>query len=476
MKKFWQVWVLGVLLALLGLAMYLATGLETRKQAGKATARGPRAGQERAHLDHAAFFPQAFSRPQEVTLACLKCHPQAGPDMQKTPHWLWLGQSVVIPGRSQPTRIGKKNLINNYCIGIQGNWAGCTKCHAGYGWMDETFDFTRAENIDCLVCHERSGAYQKGPGGVPPAETDLLAVARSVGFPRRDNCGGCHNFGGGGLGVKHGDLDSTLDNPSDYDDVHMGKHAFLCIDCHKAPGHLIRGRAYSVSVEHQHGLSCAECHPGQLHRDARLDGHLQAVACQACHIPTFSRRVATKTDWDWSKAGDPKRKDDPHTYLKIKGEFAYGHDLVPEYHWFNLTMTRYLLGDRIDPRTVTDINRPLGAREDRSARIWPFKVNRGKQPYDQKNLTLMVPVTSGKGGYWTEFDWNQAVRLGAEKTGTDYSGEVGFASTRMFWPLSHQVVPKEQALGCTDCHGEKGRLDWSALGYDGDPARLGGRR
>jgi hypothetical protein len=33
------------------------------------------------------------------------------------------------------------------------------------------------------------------------------------------------------------------------------------------------------------------------------------------------------------------------------------------------------------------------------------------------------------------------------------------------------VVPKEKALRCADCHGAKGRLDWKALGYAGDPRK-----
>mgnify|MGYP000666355391 CR=1 FL=1 len=38
-----------------------------------------------------------------------------------------------------------KYSINNFCIGIQGNWPSCTACHAGYGWEDESFDFTYNE-------------------------------------------------------------------------------------------------------------------------------------------------------------------------------------------------------------------------------------------------------------------------------------------------------------------------------------------
>jgi hypothetical protein len=37
--------------------------------------------------------------------------------------------------------------------------------------------------------------------------------------------------------------------------------------------------------------------------------------------------------------------------------------------------------------------------------------------------------------------------------------------------VNHMVVPKSQALKCNDCHGAKGRMDWQALGYSGDPRR-----
>ncbi len=56
-----------------------------------------------------------------------------------------------------------------------------------------------------------------------------------------------------------------------------------------------------------------------------------------------------------------------------------------------------------------------------------------------------------------------------------YSGQYGFAETWMYWPTTHMVQPKENALQCTDCHAENGRLDWEALGYPGDPMEWGGR-
>ncbi len=429
----------------------------------------------RAHFDHASVMGGPYATPQDVTRACLGCHPGASAVM-KTAHFTWLGEEVQVPGHPGKVRIGKKNLINNFCISTIGNEKACTKCHAGYGWADARYDFTRAENVDCLVCHEHGSGYVKGVAGMPEKGVDLVAAARSVGTPGRENCLTCHAYGGGGEAVKHGDLDSSLEHPPSYQDVHMGKHGFLCVDCHASKDHQLRGRAFSVSVEDGNGLSCTECHQGPQHRDARIEGHLRLVACQTCHIPTFAPSIPTKASWDWSKAGDASRKEDQHHYLKIKGEFVYEQDAVPEYRWFDLTVNRYLMGDRIDPAQVTALNPPRGDITEPAARIWPFKIHRAVQPYDAVNRYLFPPVTGGTGGYWTTFDWDTSFRLGEKASGLPYSGKYGFARTEMYWPLSHMVAPKEKALGCTECHGSTGRLDWKALGYAGDPIQTGGRK
>lgn len=444
--------------------------------AGRASAQHATGWQRptRPHFDHAAVITGRFETPQEVTRACLGCHPEAV-EVMKTAHWTWLGDEVRVLGRDRKLRIGKKNLINNFCIATAGNERACMKCHAGYGWADASFDFTKAENVDCLVCHERGSGYAKGPAGLPAKGVDLAAAARSVGTPGRENCLACHAYGGGGQAVKHGDLDSSLVHPSTDDDVHIGKHGFLCVDCHGGSRHRLRGRAFSVSVEDANGVACTDCHRTAQHRDARLEAHVASVACQTCHIPTFARKIPTKATWDWSKAGDATRPEDPHGYLRIKGEFTYEQDVVPEYRWFRLEANRYLSGDRIDPSAVTPINLPVGGIADRSARIWPFKIHRAVQPYDAVHRYLLTPVTGGANGFWTTFDWDSALRLGEKASGLPYSGRYGFARTEMYWPLTHMVAPKEKALGCTDCHGPRSRMDWKALGYAGDPLETGGR-
>jgi len=149
---------------------------------------------------------------------------------------------------------------------------------------------------------------------------------------------------------------------------------------------------------------------------------------------------------------------------------------VPEYFWFNGRADRYIKGDTIDPEKVVQLNRPLGDIHDPQARIWPFKVHRGKQPYDRVHRYLLVPKTVGEDGFWKTFDWDRSLRLGAQAAGLVYSGEFGFVETTLVYNLSHMVAPKQFALQCHDCHSENGRMDWRALGYPGDPARFGGRQ
>jgi octaheme c-type cytochrome (tetrathionate reductase family) len=427
------------------------------------------------HTDHTDIVAGPFSTGPEVTRACLDCHADAADQVMATTHWTWESEPVQLPGRTELVTIGKKNQINNFCIGIQGNWNKCTSCHAGYDWVDAAYDFTNANNVDCLACHADPALYAKSDYGNPAEGVDLTAAAQSVRAPTRENCGACHFNGGGGNGVKHGDLDESLYFPTDSLDVHMGQNNFQCTDCHVTQDHQIRGSAVSVTVGDANLVRCTDCHAPTLHADARLNEHLDTVACQTCHIPAIALEDPTKVTWDWSTAGQD-RPDDHFTYLRIKGSFLYESNYQPVYLWDNGTLAeRYLLGDVIDPTQPTFINRPAGDINDPTARIAPFKLHVAQQPYDALYNYLLQPVTAGEGGFWTTFDWDSAMELAEPLTGLDYSGELGFAETWMYWRTSHMVQPAENALQCAECHGENGRLDWAALGYPGDPMEWGGR-
>lgn len=428
------------------------------------------------HTDHTDIIQGPFEKATDVTRACLECHEDAAHEVMGTTHWTWESEPTEVEGRDGPVTVGKKNAINNFCIGIQGNWPGCTSCHAGYGWEDANYDFSQGENVDCLVCHDNTGTYVKGNAGYPAEGVDLLEVAQSVAVPTRENCGGCHFKGGGGNAVKHGDLDETLYFPPSNVDVHMGKHDFLCTDCHRTKDHNIKGRSISVSLTDKNQIYCTDCHAEDLHEDSRINAHIESVACQSCHIPVAATRDATKMYWDWSTAGSDEIEESLHTYLKIKGSFVYEDNFKPEYAWYNGEVEyRYLLGDKIDPDQRTPINPPAGSIDDPTAKVFPFKVHIANQPYDTVNNILLQPKTVGEGGFWTEFDWDQALRLGADIAGLEYSGEYGFTETEMYWPTTHMVKPADEALTCDQCHGPEGRMDWESLGYFGDPLNWGGR-
>lgn len=312
---------------------------------------------------------------------------------------------------------------------------------------------------------------------MPDKNVDLRLVAGSVHRPTRENCGICHFSGGGGMGVKHGDLDESLLNANKELDFHMGKLNFQCVDCHTTKNHKIAGKVNTTYTEKTNAVrfNCEKCHTDQPHKEPRLNKHTSRIACQTCHIPEFAKKLPTKMIWDWSKAGDSTRIDSPHEYLKIKGEFQYEEGVIPTYAWFNGKMDRYIKGDKLDDEPEHFMNRPLGSRDDKNAKIWPFKVHHTVQPYDEVNNILIPPITSGEGGFWTKFDWAYALETGAKLNNLPYSGKYGFTKTKMYWPITHMVTTGKNALACVDCHSKGGRLNWAELGYKHDPLQGPGK-
>lgn len=449
-------------------------------------------GPSQAAMEHAELFEEPFETGPEVTRACLECHEDAAQDFMHTAHWTWLEKQDV-EGKGT-IELGKANAVNNFCIAVPSNYPRCTSCHAGYGWKDASFDFSNPENVDCLVCHDTTGTYKKFPAAAghpayeekefPPGSgkiwkpVDLLKVARNVGPTSRRTCGACHFFGGGGDHIKHGDLDSSLIAPSRDVDVHMAADGadMTCTACHKTENHNIPGQALSVSVAPGNiTLGCTDCHAGTTHKSKTINRHVEKVACQTCHIPSFAKAHPTKVWWDWSTAGqDKKAEKDEYghpTYSKMKGDFKWAKDVTPTYAWFNGKVERVLLGEPIDPSGVVHLSSPMGSRDDENSKITPFKVMAGRQPYDAGNNVMAVPHLFGPGGYWKTYDWNSAIADGMKAAGLEYSGQYGWVETNMYWKVNHMVAPKEKALRCKDCHGENGRLDWQALGYAGDPRK-----
>jgi len=462
--------------------------------------------------DHSTLVDLAGkARPQDVTGMCLSCHPQTGRDILATAHWRWQGYSPTLKGYEHRGDVSLTMMVNNTCISIGSNMQECASCHIGYGWVDQTFDFSNPNNIDCLVCHDTTGTYRKEPsqGGMPDPSIDLVAVAKKVGRPSRRECGSCHFSSGGGPYTKHGDLEPALVDPPADLDLHMGRLKMRCQDCHLTTEHRIAGMSMSTpTVEGR--VRCERCHGPTPHGVAgilsrHLDDHVRAVACETCHIPSIARALPTLLRRDYSAAGADRpagadRYGMPQ-YDKRFGTLVWGKNVVPAYLWSDGTRNASVVGGGIDPSGPVVLNAPVGVKRNPAAKIFPFQLHEAVQPYDSVNNVLALPKLIG--GYWADYDWSKAIAEGMKLVNVPYSGSYGFVETRAYSSVHHQIGPAKQALGCADCHASeaiactrchrsaagmdlpehrravypevKGRFDFKALGYSDDPARVGGR-
>lgn len=486
----------------------------------------PRVPLPNSTADHSKFeaLKGPFNSATEVTEACLSCHTEAGEQIMQTTHWNWEYQH---PETGQ--QLGKKHELNVFCGSLRSNYQRCTSCHIGYGWEDRNFDFTDATRIDCLVCHDTTGSYVKPSADAghpayedktrdgkvviennkPMKKVDLPRVAQQVDKTSRTTCGNCHFYGGGGDGVKHGDLDSSLNHPDRELDVHMDANGlnFSCATCHSTDQHSVAGSRYSMTARDLHGIdipghssggraSCESCHGLKPHDGIsvgamKLNDHINKVACQSCHIPEFARGgVPTKTLWDWSQATLKLKRDENGelildeqgrpmpvveydeqghpSYMSQKGYFEHGENVVPEYHWFDGQVEYTLMNDEIDPDETVSVNRISGSRDDPDSRLWPFKRMVGKQPYDKQTNRLLATHVYGpdtKTALWSNFDWLRALEVGqaeavaAGDAELEFSGEFGFVDNEMYWPITHMVAPRDKALRCAACHTQEGRLE-----------------
>ena len=408
---------------------------------------------------------------------CLQCHADAGTHMLESGHWKWEAMTPNVVGDDGALH-GKKDIINNFCIAIPSNEGRCTQCHPGYGYKDDTFDFNNLDNLDCLVCHDTTGAYKKDPkkAGAPVAGTDLTSVAMNVGEPGRANCGSCHFYAGGGDNVKKGDLGSALvaADITEATDVHMGGMGFSCQKCHETVEHKIPGN----QIQNSGRVSCEGCHDtGDLSASYHTTGHLSKMACQTCHIPAFSRQQPTKVHWDWSTAGQDVDPTGGATefgqplYNKMKGTFSWDQNVAPSLMWYNGTWSKTFIGvnDKADPSKLDEVfvlGAPQGASD--NGKIYPFKKMTGFQPVDVANGTILVPHLFPSGpddttAYWKGYDWNAALTAGAAAAGQTYTGGFDWIETVQYLAINHEVAPKESARTCGSCHGASATFPWAEL-------------
>lgn len=472
-----------------------APGRELAKQA-------TRSRETWSTTDHSKHFvlTQEYISGAEVTDACISCHTEAAAQIQESIHWTWID-----PKSDKETLVGKAgHSVNNFYISTNlMNDSSCIECHTGWDG--------KAGKINCLRCHGQTefnfpGAFEKlnrlydaddekSEELAEKIQKDVQKAIQDISRPTRKNCGSCHFFGDGGDGVKHGDLDSSLTNPDKALDVHMARDGqnFQCFRCHTTRRHYVAGRIYSTpAVTHRRNLlqddlipriMCESCHGDKPHKpDKKANDHTDKVACQSCHIPKYARANPTQLWWDWSKAGKKKdgksfKKTGPlgkYSYISTKGAAKWDSNVTPEYFWFSGSINTLTVKDVIDPDSTVRVSWPVGNLGDKKSRIFPFKVHRGKQPYDTESRRLLAPLLSGEDGFWTTLDMKKALIKGMEYMNLPYSGNFDFVETSYVFPITHMVAPKEKALDCTACHRRKGSRLANLVGFY-MPARDGHR-
>jgi hypothetical protein len=168
------------------------------------------------------------------------------------------------------------------------------------------------------------------------------------------------------------------------------------------------------------------------------------------------------------KDGKPYKTQDAFgkdSYLTIKGQMQWAKNVRPEYFWYNGAISSVTAKEPIDPGSVVAVSHPLGGPDDPNARIFPFKVHRGRQPYDKVHKTLLAPMLSGPDGYWETLDWPHAIAKGNETLNLPFSGEFDFVDTTYVFPITHMVAPKESVVSCSQCHARQDSRMASLAGF-----------
>lgn len=435
------------------------------------------------------YSHQEYFEHYEGTSTCLKCHQDEAETFFRSQHYQWKGQTPAIVNANGAV-LGKMNTINDFCTNPEPAWIGitknsrgevlsqgCSKCHAGLGKMPAAESSReQLENIDCLICHasgynrtlveNEDGSLQWKPI-LWKNQEGLDSVAKRITMPKRTSCLRCHAGSGGGPNFKRGDIEYVLSDTDRSYDVHMGTDGgdLACTDCHAGEKHRMRGRGVDLMGSDMPGrLSCADgaCHEATPHRKELLNRHSRRVDCTVCHIPTFAREDSTDMVRDWSTPTYDEDKD------KHTPTFTMGTDVEPEIGWYNGTVRAQLPGVPVttDRRGVVPMVTPEGSRRDPESKLHAFKIHRGTMPV-AKDSRWLLPINVEE--FFADGDIDGAIREAAHVFYGLEDFEYDWVPVERYMGIFHGVRPADDALGCLDCHGPDGRLDWTGLGYEADP-------
>ncbi|MFH0994517.1 MAG: BACON domain-containing carbohydrate-binding protein, partial [Pseudomonadota bacterium] len=413
--------------------------------------------------------------------SCQSCHYSEALEMHGSSHYQWQGKALYTV--NGPDIQGKLNTaLNSYCISILGNWNACGSCHVGLGAKPEaTATPSQLQNIDCLICHQKDYKRKKVNGVFVPDTVNMAVTmdqaVQTVHKPVRSNCVQCHAKGGGGDNNKRGDMTLAHATTTDRDfDVHMSSTGanLTCQQCHTTLNHRIAGRGSDLrqtDLDVQVNCSTATCHTNKTtssgHATADVNRHVSRIACQTCHIKTYARNAvdtaATETteayrDWtipEWSTA-----------LSRWEPTITRGGDLKPEYAFWNGTSWNYSLNETIRYEAATGTfptSRPEGGINESGSMLYPFKYKKALQPLADSLGVLVALDTSV---YFSSGNYDAAVKAGLTNMGYPSTTLYSNVETDTYQLITHEVMPKGNALTCTQCHTATAtQMNFKDMGY-----------
>ena len=395
----------------------------------------------------------------------------------------------------------------------------CAQCHPGGGALK-----THGMDVDCLICHQKSG-YKGGKGvGKTPAGVDkhglmvnsngarlsslmmagadvagdidkldlskialkaMEGVELRIGKPTPDNCNFCHWKTNSKRGTRYG--------------LHKGKPAdvhyasgMTCQECHVTEKHQI-GKGKIVDTAGTPELrgtmkTCTDCHGEEPHEGPNADDlnlHIERISCETCHI---SKTYPNTRSVDWLLGMDmPKMMKRYHWMLPIAKLFGKAtpeemtkqvSTMIGCYKNKNAAGFKPVYAWHNRENLCTDVPHPMGSRDDDGSLITPFAFidtvffDDGTTPEVLQNPDghangYPVPKTfvaraGGKGKRDTTLEEMRSWDNGR------YANAV-IRKIPMYFQMFHSIAPAKDALTCNQCHTKSGgRLDFASLGYESD--------
>ncbi|MEW5746594.1 MAG: choice-of-anchor D domain-containing protein [Nitrospirota bacterium] len=414
---------------------------------------------------------------------CLACHQAEANEVHASAHYQWQGAAPYMVNGA-PIQGKLHTALNSYCVNILGNFGGCGSCHVGLGALPSaTVSQAQLENIDCLICHQKEYKRIKdAASGKYVPDTAKMTITmdqavQTVHKPNRGTCLQCHARAGGGDNNKRGDIALAHTNTTDRNfDVHMATTGanLTCQACHTTQQHKIAGRGADLretDLDVKMSCSTATCHPTKLsstgHVTADVNKHVKKVACQTCHIRTYARDAAdTATNESTETVRDWKTPEWSTALNRWEPTIHRANTIKPEYRFWNGTSWGYSLNEvaSIDPATGRyPTARPMGGINDAASKLYPFKYKYSIRPYAPGIAKLIALDTKV---YFSTGNADAAVKQGLVNMGHSSAEPYTWVEDDTFQLITHEVMPKEQALTCSNCHGSTAtQMNLKQMGY-----------